>query len=285
MNLNSLSPLFVSPQGLSSYLTSRKNAYQASGSFSGIADKTRSDLDVSLEDFFTPRPAMQVDRDGIATICVTGLLSRGGPAVDSKLWGDTDYALVEKEIGDALQNGAVCGIELYVNSPGGSACGCKEVAAVVAEAATQKPVIAWTNGIAASAAYYIAAAANFIYTTPSAVLGCIGTVMNLYDFSRMFQEAGIDVLQFASGPLKGLGSEGVPLTDAQKTFLQDFIDQCAGQFKSDMLAYRGGRGLTEDSMDGGWCLGSRSKELGFSDAICDESFAKRDILALVGIRK
>ena len=56
------------------------------------------------------------------------------------------------------------------------------------------PVLAWFNGTCASAAYYIAAAADEIYASePTDIVGSIGTMISFADFRELYESAGIKI--------------------------------------------------------------------------------------------
>ncbi|HQF69890.1 MAG TPA: S49 family peptidase, partial [Promineifilum sp.] len=79
------------------------------------------------------------------------------------------------EIGEQLrtarQNPAIKGVVLVINSPGGSAAFSEELFLDVLDTRRELPVVASIDLLAASGAYYMAAAANEIYAKPTSSVG------------------------------------------------------------------------------------------------------------------
>ena len=92
--------------------------------------------------------------------------------------GNTTYSDIIGAIGDAERDPDVDGIELQINSPGGSVAGLFETLSVIKSA--EKPVTAKVTGMAASAAYAIAAQAGSISAVNESVrVGSIGVVVTM----------------------------------------------------------------------------------------------------------
>jgi ClpP class serine protease len=71
------------------------------------------------------------------------------------------------------------------------------------------------------AAYWVASQADRVYANnPTALVGSIGTLMVVYDLSQAAEDQGIKALVFGTGPLKGTGAPGAPVTEAQQEYLR-----------------------------------------------------------------
>lgn len=119
---------------------------------------------------------------------------------------------------------SISAIVLDINSPGGDATGNEELHQEILKTREKKPVIAIANGMAASAAYYIASAANEIIVTPSGSVGSVGTVMVHADMSTMYESAGITVTVIKAGKYKWEGNSYEPLNDEARSALQQRVD-------------------------------------------------------------
>ena len=124
--------------------------------------QAQSGVQISLEDFFTPRESMEIEQ-GIAIIHVKGALMDNAPAIHGKLEG-TDYRQLRAEIAQA-QAKNVDGFLFKMDSPGGSVAGLAEVAQIIAD--IEQPTVAYADGLCCSAAYYLAAGCDAIMTSPS----------------------------------------------------------------------------------------------------------------------
>ncbi|MBE7177731.1 MAG: S49 family peptidase [Mucilaginibacter polytrichastri] len=84
------------------------------------------------------------------------------------------------------------GAVLHINSGGGSVEGTAEFAAIIKEVDQEKPVIAYTDGMMASAAYWIGSSTRKIIMSSETVeIGSIGTAINFTDYSKYYEKMGI----------------------------------------------------------------------------------------------
>jgi len=101
-------------------------------------------------------------------------------------------ALVERLGSDAN----VSAIILDIDSPGGEASYMESLGQIILEAGRQKPVLAYFNGMAASAAYYVASGAKEIYASEKTdIVGSIGVMLTLVDMSAALEAEGIKLVE------------------------------------------------------------------------------------------
>lgn len=122
--------------------------------------------------------------NSIAYIPITGPLLKY-PTMCA--WGMTDYTALIHRIANARN---VAAILLSIDSPGGEADGTATLADAIIMTKQQKPVVAVVeNGMAASAAYWIASAAQELYVTqPSDQVGSVGVYTTIADWQTHYQE-------------------------------------------------------------------------------------------------
>jgi ClpP class serine protease len=173
-------------------------------------------------------------RDGVAVVPITGPIFRYANLF-TQISGATSLDVLAKDFAAALDDPAVRAIVLDINSPGGQATGVSEFAAQVHAAA--KPVVAYVGGMAASAAYWIAAAAPQIVMSKSAMAGNIGAVLGL-DTRKDPNKTEI-VSSQSPNKRPDVG------TDAGRAQLQGMVDALAQVFIDDVAAYRG---MTSDAV-------------------------------------
>lgn len=204
--------------------------------------------------------------DGIALIHVSGL-------IDSNL-----IAGLRDSIDAAAADGSIKVIALVINSGGGVVGGVKELADRISM--VEKPILSMVSGLGASAAYWIAAATDAIYTTETSEVGGVGVFLSFFDDAQMFEQIGVKVEQFTSGTLKGIGSGGVSLTDDQRIYLQTRVDDLSNIFKSDVRKYRGN--ISDESLQGQTFLGFEAMNTGLADDIViDEKDFVATIAAMI----
>lgn len=248
-----------------------RQAFEAHVSRHG-SDLPRLSLD--LADMVNPRRPMAVDAQGIATIHVLGPLGRNLSNLE-KTCGATSFEDIESELEQANADPAVRGILLHVDSPGGTVQGTPEAAAAVA--ASAKPVVAYTDGLMASAAYYLSAGASRIIASPSADVGSIGVYIPWVDYSGANEAAGIrpDPIVNTGGDLKATGFGGV-LTEAQRAHLQEQVDLSFADFKAHIAAHRE---VAEPAMRGQTLSGSQAIAANLVDALGTLAQARALLLA------
>lgn len=166
-------------------------------------------------------------RDGVAVIPVHGPLFRFANLFTA-LSGATSMELLARDIGSALDDPGVGAIVLDIDSPGGEVTGTHELAELIFAARSEKPIIAFVSGLGASGAFWIASAASRVVVSETALLGSIGTVIAITDFSRQDEKRGIRTKEIVSrqSPKKRLDA----FTPDGEQELQRIIDDLAQVF-------------------------------------------------------
>lgn len=172
---------------------------------------------------------------GIATIAINGELVNRGSWLQSAS-GMTSYDGLASALRQADGDYQVTGILLDINSPGGEAAGMVETAALIRS--TAKPVSAFVNGVAASAAYGLAAAADEIVVAPSARLGSIGVVYLHLDRSAAVAKSGVKPTLIHAGKFKVDGNPLEPLEPEARARIQSAIDDVYGLFTASVGRHR-----------------------------------------------
>jgi len=180
-------------------------------------------------------------QQGVAIISIIGSLVNRGAWLGSSS-GETSYEGINFQIAHAAADTNTKAILLDIDSPGGEATGCFECAAAIRAAGSEKPVIAVVNGMAASAAYALASAADWIITTESGVCGSIGCVLLHADYSAKLKKDGISPTLIFAGAHKVDGHPFAPLSEEVTADLQAEVD---GYYKLFVAGVAEGRAMTE----------------------------------------
>lgn len=139
----------------------------------------------------------------------------------------------------ALADDSVGGILLDVDSPGGSVFGVQELANEIYQARGQKPIVAIANSLAASAAFWIASAAQEFFITPSGEAGSIGVFLAHQDQSKKLEAEGTHTSLIHAGKYKVEASPYGPLDDAAREHLQSRVDTHYGAFTRAVARHKG----------------------------------------------
>lgn len=221
----------------------------------------------AMEDERPPAPPYTVE-SGIAIIDIAGQMMKG----ESSFGGANTVAL-RKAVRDANRDEAVRAIVLRIDSPGGTVSGTRELAEEVA--ASDRPVFAYVEDLAASAAYWVASQAKSISMNAMGEAGSIGVYAVVTDESGRYERLGIKVHVISTGDYKGAFVEGAPVTEKQLEHVRELIEHVNEAFIADVVSGRSGKGVADveamrEIADGRTFPGRRAQELGLVDRI--ESF-------------
>lgn len=134
----------------------------------------------------------------------------------------------------------VTAIVIDVDSPGGNVALVPETASMIFNARREgRPIIAVANTLAASAAYWIASAADELVVTPSGEVGSIGVYTVHQDVSDALATEGVKMTFIAAGPRKVEGNPFEPLDDVARNALMARVRTSYDQFTADVAKFRG----------------------------------------------
>lgn len=205
--------------------------------------------------------------DGIAEVPVNGPLMRNPGALEKIFLGAGDLTAIGRNVLNAARNPSVRGVLLTIDSPGGSVTGTPELADIVRSTAKLKPVVAFTDGMAASAAYWIGSQASAIIASKSAQVGSIGVYIPWADMSKRAEMLGIKtgVVTNKEGTYKGMGYPGTSMTEAQMAHLKERADELFGMFKASVASTR--KRVPAEAMQGQTFFGYPAQAAGLIDAV------------------
>jgi signal peptide peptidase SppA len=212
--------------------------------------------------------SMSRTADGVAIIPVLDTLVNRGAWLDSRS-GLTSYEGIAAQLRAAGQDPEVRSVLLDISSPGGEAAGMAGLADLIRSVRQTKPVTAFVNDMAASAAYGIASAASEIVISPTSIVGSIGVVMLHADRSGELAAQGVKPTLIFAGSHKVDGNPFEPLSDAVRADLQASVDAHYRQFLDTVAAGRG-RKLTADmarATEARTFIGAEALTLGLADRI------------------
>jgi capsid assembly protease len=207
-------------------------------------------------------------QDGVAVLPVYGLLEKRMNLLQS-LSGGTSTEILGRDFRQALADPEVAAIVLDVESPGGAVDGTKEMADLVLAARNVKPVVAYGNGLMASAAYWIGSAASLVMAGETAQVGSIGVALMHFDRSGRDEQMGIKRTSIYAGKFKRLASDEKPLSDEGREYLQSLVDTYYGMFMEAVSQHRGVEAETvlSDMADGRVFIGKQAKKQGLVDKL------------------
>lgn len=209
------------------------------------------------------RPKRYVVSNGMAVIPIAGPMMKA-----RSKYGGTSTVDTRAAVREAANDDSITSILLLIDSPGGTAAGTDALAQDVAEANKQKPVYAHIEDTGASAAYYVACQARRLTASPASLIGSLGSMMVLNDFSKRNELQGVRTYLITSGGMKGAGTEGAEVTQEQIDYFQSIVDDSTAHFKNAVIR---GRKMNAEKVntlfDGRVHDAAKAKELGLIDEV------------------
>ena len=127
----------------------------------------------------------------------------------------------------------IVAIVIRLDTPGGGVAASQEIyekVKIIADK-SKKPIIASMGGVAASGGYYIALGADTIIANPGTATGSIGVIMSYPVIGELMDKIGVQYETIKSGKLKDSGSLFRNLTEEERVYFQELIDDLHSQFE------------------------------------------------------
>jgi protease-4 len=161
-----------------------------------------------------------------------GIIVASGEILDGHqppgtIGGDSTADLLRQ----ARFDNAVKAVVLRVDSPGGSMFASEQILREVQTLRKAgKPVVVSMSTYAASGGYYISAAANQIFASPTTLTGSIGVFSVVPTFQHTLEKFGVKVDGIGTTPLAGDMRQDRSLTPARRRILQSSVDHAYAEF-------------------------------------------------------
>ncbi len=181
----------------------------------------------------------------------------------------------------AFEDPGAKAIVILLNSPGGSPVQAGIINDEIKrlKALHKKPVYAVVEETCASAAYYIAVAADEIFVDKASIVGSIGVLMDSFGFTGLMEKVGVERRLMTAGENKGFLDPFSPQSPQQKVFAQTILDQIHKQFIETVKAGRGARlKETPDMFSGLFWSGQQAIEMGLADKLGNLDYVAREVI-------
>ena len=161
-------------------------------------------------------------------------------------------------------------IVVEINSPGGVVGPSQEIFEELKRTRSEfhKPVVAVSQGMMASGAYYSAVAADKIIVAQGALVGSIGVLMEFANLEKLYDWAKISRYTITTGKYKDSGAEYRSMREDERQLFQDMINEVWEQFKT---AVAEGRNMKKEQVepyaDGRVFTGATAVKLGLADEV------------------
>ncbi len=177
-------------------------------------------------------PAMRKQGNNVAIVPVRGVIAHRMEAMSASSGGASCEA-ISSMLRQAFADESVGTVVLDVDSGGGTVQGVPELVDEIQQLKGRgtKQLIAMINGIAGSAALWIASQADEIVCIPSGEVGSIGVFSVHKDLSAALAKEGITITLIKAGKFKTEGNPFEPLSEETRARVQDKVDEAYALFE------------------------------------------------------
>lgn len=202
---------------------------------------------------------------------------RGPIAADA----DANAQSIVSALRTAFEEPSAQAVVLLIDSPGGSPVQAGIINDEIRRLKSlhAKKVYAVVEETCASAAYYIAVAADEIYADKASLVGSIGVLMDGFGFTGLMDKLGVERRLMTAGKNKGFLDPFSPSSDTQQAFVQVMLDDIHQQFIGVVREGRGDR-LKEnaETFSGLVWNGQQALEQGLVDGLANLDAVARDVV-------
>lgn len=216
---------------------------------------------------------------GIAVIPVHGILVPRRGQITAMCTELTSYERIRSQLHSALNDPSISEIVLDINSGGGHASGCKELADYIYQSRETKPITAIVNFNAFSAAYFIASACSKIVVSQTSGVGSIGVIMEHLDTSKLEEIMGVKFTALYRGDNKNNGTSHASLSESALAMFDKMLDDMYETFTSSVAEYRGLKQQAVIDTQAGIYFGVDAISAGLADEVSDPQYAINAIAA------
>lgn len=189
--------------------------------------------------------------------------------------------LIVAAMRSAFEDSGSRAVVLLINSPGGSPVQAGIINDEMArlKAKYDKPLYAVVEESCASAAYYIASAADEIFVDKASIVGSIGVLMDGFGFTGVMDKVGVERRLLTAGENKGFLDPFSPMSEKQHEYAQKMLDQIHAQFIGVVKKGRGDRlHETPEIFSGLFWTGQQAIELGLADKLGSVDYVAREVV-------
>jgi protease-4 len=186
---------------------------------------------------------------------------------------------------ERLENSHAAAVVVHINSPGGTTAGSEQLYDALTRLKAKKPLVVVVEGLAASGAYITAVAADHIVARQSSLVGSIGVLFQIPNFSELMKTVGVKVEEVKSSPLKAAPNGYEPTSPEARAALESLVKDSYAWFRGLVKERRGmDDAQLEKVADGRVFTGRQAVELKLIDQLGDEKTAIAWLVAQKGVK-
>jgi protease-4 len=206
----------------------------------------------------------------VARIPVYGVITR--EMDDGFFLADVDMVEgIIRQIRAAQADEEVQAIILEIDSPGGAITPTDEIYKALVdfrESSSERRILAFCRGLAASGGYYVAAGADWIVAEPTSIIGSISVIMQTLNWKVLSDKVGVTDVTITSGEHKDLLNPFKAVSEEDRAIVQELVN---GMYTHFVEVVCRGRGMAEEALkpyaDGRVFLPEVAQEAGLIDEV------------------
>jgi len=223
--------------------------------------------------------ALAVTPGGRGTLTTAGSIARVN--IEGLIRSDQNRV----EALERLENSHAAAVVVHINSPGGTTAGSEQLYDALTRLKAKKPLVVVVEGLAASGGYITAIAADHIVARQSSLVGSIGVLFQIPNFSELMKTVGVKVEEVKSSPLKAAPNGYEPTSPEARAALESLVRDSYAWFRGLVRERRGmDDGLLEKVADGRVFTGRQALELKLIDQLGDEKTAIAWLVSQKGVK-
>jgi protease-4 len=173
----------------------------------------------------------------------------------------------------AFDNTSSKAVVLRINSPGGLPTDSERINKeldALKKKHPDKEVTAVIETMGASAAYMVAVHADEVCSGRYSLVGSVGAIVSVYNFSGLAEKLNVKRESFGSGKFKGMLDPFKPVSDDERVKIKTIVHELGGVFAAEVMEKRKGKiKLTLNELaTGEFWPGTTAAELGLTDGFC-----------------
>jgi protease IV len=186
---------------------------------------------------------------------------------------------------ERLENSRAAAVVVHINSPGGTTAGSEQLYDALTRLKAKKPLVVVVEGLAASGGYITAIAADHIIARQSSLVGSIGVLFQIPNFSELMKTVGVKVEEVKSSPLKAAPNGYEPTSPEARAALESLVKDSYAWFRGLVKERRGmDDAQLEKVADGRVFTGRQAVELKLIDQLGDEKTAIAWLVSQKGVK-
>jgi protease-4 len=132
---------------------------------------------------------------------------------------------------ERLEKSSAAAVIVHINSPGGTTAGSEQLYDALMRLKAKKPLVVVVEGLAASGGYIAALASDQIIAQQTSLVGSIGVLFQIPNFTDLMKTVGVKVEEVKSSPLKAAPNGFEPTSPEARAALDALVKDSYAWFR------------------------------------------------------